>query len=176
MKYRLPTLEDKNLLSEYISEHYCNYQKILNASANLTEMDYDKWVERVNKCSEEAQDEWGRFYLYLAFDSNDKLIGLLNIRYDMDFDKREYYGDIGYAIRPTERRKGYAKELLKHGLEVCKDNGLDYVIIGCYRDNVGSKKVIEGNGGVYYKTEPEEHVLGNDWKINMFFDYYKIAI
>ena len=36
-------------------------------------MKYEDWVEKVNRNSKKADDEWGRYYLYLAFDK-DKLV------------------------------------------------------------------------------------------------------
>lgn len=175
MEYRLPSKEDYQMLKEYVIEHYSNHERSISASLGMTNMDYNEWVEKVNQSSEVACDEWGRYYLYLALD-NGRLIGLLNIRYDLREDLRELYGDIGYGIRPSERRKGYATELLKYALEVCKEKGMKEVIVGCYKDNYGSNKVIQKSGGVLYKTTTEEKKLSDSWTIELKSNYYKIKL
>ena len=111
-------------------------------------MKYEDWVEKVNRNSEKADDEWGRYYLYLAFDK-DKLVGLLNIRYDLSDNLKELYGDIGYGVRPSERRKGYATKMLEYALQVCKEKNMKEAILGCYENNYGSNKTIIKNGGIY---------------------------
>ena len=90
MNYRLPTLEDYEILKEYVIEHYSNHERSISASLGMTNMKYEDWVEKVNRNSEKADDEWGRYYLYLAFDK-DKLVGLLNIRYDLSDNLKELY-------------------------------------------------------------------------------------
>lgn len=97
MNYRLPTMNDYDILKEYVEEHYSNYERSISASLGLTDMDYKDWVEKINRNSEVADDEWGNYYLYLVFD-NDKLIGLLNIRYNLTDELRNLYGDIGYVV------------------------------------------------------------------------------
>ena len=57
-------------------------------------------------------------------------------------------GDIGYGVRPSERQKGYATEMLGYGLSVCREKGRTRVILGCYKDNLASAATIRKNGGV----------------------------
>lgn len=52
-------------------------------------------------------------------------------------------GHIGYNIRPSERKKGYAKEALNLILKNAYENGLEEALIDCYKDNIASKKAIE---------------------------------
>ena len=55
----------------------------------------------------------------------------------------------GYSVRPSERGQGYAKEMLRQDLEICRAFGLDKVLVTCARDNIASEKTILANGGVY---------------------------
>ena len=48
-------------------------------------------------------------------------------------------GNIGYAIRPSERRKGYATIQLQLLLEKAKELGLEKVLVTCRDNNVGSR-------------------------------------
>ena len=57
-------------------------------------------------------------------------------------------GHIGYGVRPSERRKGYATEILRMALAYAgREIGLKRVMIACYRDNEGSWRTILANGG-----------------------------
>lgn len=176
MYYRLPKKEDKDILIDYVEEHYSNQENSISASVLMTSMNFEKWVEKVNRNSIIADDEWGRYYLYLVFDDNNKLIGLLNIRFDLSQNLREKYGDIGYGVRPSERRKGYATKMLKYALEVCKEKQLNEVILGCYENNYASNKVIIKNGGILYKNDYEELNLSEEWTIRLKNNYYKIKL
>ena len=175
MNYRLPTYDDYEILKEYVEEHYSNYERSISASVNLTNMNFKEWVDKVNKNSTTPDDEWGKYYLYLVFNDN-KLIGLLNIRYDLTNELREKYGDIGYGVRPSERRKGYATKMLSYALEVCKEKNMKEAILGCYENNYGSNKTIINNGGKLYKTDYEKKTISNEWEINLKCNYYKIEL
>ena len=54
---------------------------------------------------------------------------------------------IGYAVKPSERKKGYGTEMLRLGLLKAKKIGIKKVIMNCNIDNLPSKKIIEKNGG-----------------------------
>ncbi|MEU9960460.1 GNAT family N-acetyltransferase [Streptomyces sp. NPDC050982] len=62
---------------------------------------------------------------------------------------RDFGGHIGYGVRPTARRQGYATAMLRDVLPHARDLGLDRVLVTCDTTNVGSRKVIEANGGEF---------------------------
>ena len=176
MKYRLPRYEDKEILKEYVEEHYSNYERSIVASAEMTNMEFTKWVEKVNGNSENGDDNWGMYYQYLAFDDNEKLVGMLSIRFDLPIELREKYGDIGYGVRPSERKKGYASEMLKYALNVCKEKNMDEVIVACYDQNYTSKKIIEKNGGTFYRSIYDDRKINDEWPLKLKFNFYKIRL
>lgn len=61
-------------------------------------------------------------------------------------------GHIGYSVLYEERRKGYAKEMLKLVLDECRNLGLKKVLITCDVDNIGSRKVILAKRGIFEKN------------------------
>jgi predicted acetyltransferase len=77
-----------------------------------------------------------------------RLVGFLSIRHDLNDNLREVGGHIGYAIRPSERRKGYATAATALALDDCRRRGIDRVLVTCDDTNVASARVIERNGGV----------------------------
>src|SRR3989338_1676429 len=83
---------------------------------------------------------------------NGKFIGWLNIRHRLNEHLREVGGHIGYAIRPSERGKGYGNKILELALTKARELGIEDVRITCNADNIRSAKVIEKNGGVFENT------------------------
>lgn len=92
--------------------------------------------------------------------SDNKLVGMIQVRHRFNDYLEKYAGHIGYSVRPSERRKGYAKEMLRMALPFCREIGIDNVLITCIDGNIGSEKTILANGGVYESTihEPCEKV------------------
>ena len=93
--------------------------------------------------------------------SDGKLVGMIDVRHSLNEHLRQFGGNIGYSVRPSERRKGYAKEQLRLALLFCKETlGLDRVLITCQPHNEGSRRTILSAGGVYENTahEPDRNV------------------
>lgn len=77
-----------------------------------------------------------------------RLLGRVNLRHALTPYLFEAGGHIGYVVRPSERRKGHATEILRRALPHAADLEIGRVLITCDDDNLGSRKVIEANGGV----------------------------
>jgi predicted acetyltransferase len=80
------------------------------------------------------------------------IVGMIQFRHELNDYLRAYAGHIGYSVRPSERRKGYAGRMLAECLEVCRAFGLDRALVTCHEDNEGSRRTILGCGGVYENT------------------------
>lgn len=164
MIYRLPQLSDKEILQEYVREHRQNGENGISASHALTSSDYSEWVERIQNNAAHGGDGWGRSLLYLCFDEN-RLVGLLSIRYELPEELENQIGDIGYGVRPSERNKGYAAAMLRHALTVCREKGMERVILGCYKDNAASARVIGKCGGLL----TEESDKYSEGRVSQYF-------
>jgi predicted acetyltransferase len=68
----------------------------------------------------------------------------------------DYGGHIGYVVRPSVRRQGHATAMLAAALPVAASLGIDPVLVTCDHDNLGSRRVIEANGGVFEDQRDEK--------------------
>lgn len=94
----------------------------------------------------------------LVRESDGRLLGMLQLRHDLNDYLLKYAGHIGYSVRPSERRKGYAKRMLAMGLDEARKLGLTRVLITCSTENEASRRTILANGGVFENTawEPDD--------------------
>jgi predicted acetyltransferase len=76
------------------------------------------------------------------------IVGRTSVRFVLNEFLRTIGGHIGYAVRPAFRRRGYATEILRQSLDIARARGISPVLVTCDVDNIGSRRVIEANGGV----------------------------
>src|SRR5436305_4563927 len=88
-------------------------------------------------------------------------VGYLSLRHELNDLLFKIAGHFAYMIRPSKRRQGYGKAILRLGLEQAHKMGLRRVLVTCDENNIGSKKVIEYNGGQF---ENEVCVEGSSMK------------
>ena len=102
---------------------------------------------------------------FLLDTERDRLLGAVNIRHYLNDALLKDGGHIGDGIRPSERRKGYATEMIRLALSECKKLGIDRVLMVCDKDNIGSAKSIVKNGGVLENeiTDPEGKIEQRYW-------------
>ncbi len=109
--------------------------------------DFDAYLADLDH--ESAASGWLPDSVFFLLDEDrDRLIGAVNIRHYLNDDLLFTGGHIGDGVRPTERRKGYATEMVRLALTECKKLGIDKVLMTCDKDNVASAKTIVRNGGV----------------------------
>ena len=76
----------------------------------------------------------------LLLNSDEEVIGMVNVRRKLNESLMLIGGNIGYSICPKYRNKGYGKRMLFLVLEYCKSIGITKVRLSCYADNIASKK------------------------------------
>jgi predicted acetyltransferase len=74
-------------------------------------------------------------------------LGRIAIRHRLTDGLREWGGHIGYIVRPSARQRGYATAMLAAALLLARGLGIDPALLTCDAGNIGSRKVIEANGG-----------------------------
>ena len=87
--------------------------------------------------------------------SDNRIVGMVQVRHYLNDYLKKFAGHIGYSVRPSERRKGYAKQMLALSLGFCRTLGLKKVMISCSEENEASRRTILANGGVFERREFE---------------------
>lgn len=146
-----PIQEYESEVAAFKKEFMDNGESTINGSELLDQMDsYDEWLKSVtdNTSSETANPSWVVTDTCFAFDENDRIIGIIDLRHELN-DFLKDFGNSGYSVRPSERRKGYATEMLRLIIRRAAEIGLDKLQLSVERSNEASVKTITKNGGKY---------------------------
>ncbi len=111
---------------------------------------YPAWLAQVRANSDPATVKPGLVdeTLLLAVEpETGGLVGMIDIRHRLNDHLLLHGGHIGYSVRPSQRRKGYATAMLAQALDLCRERGMDRVLVTCDRKNTASARVIQANGG-----------------------------
>ena len=171
-----PSLERKDEIIEYLDE-FVKYNSNINGTGSLDKI-YDGYTfeEALEKCLNMKNEEYaksinrvpGKTFLLIRKNDN-KIVGTINIRWNLSEKMLKFGGHIGYGIRPTERRKGYNKIQLYLVLLEAQKLNLDKVMLDCSVDNLGSDKTIKALGGILERCELDEsdNTMTNVYWINV---------
>ena len=141
-----PTLSLKNEALNYRQEHFDYKEYVINGSELFDKIQsYEEWLEKVtaNSKSETADPNWvltDTFFVIRLSDS--KIVGIVDLRYQLN-DFLKDFGNCGYSVRPTERRKGYATEILRQICTLAKSQGLESLQLSVEKNNTASIKTIK---------------------------------
>lgn len=102
---------------------------------------------------------------YWLVNEGNRILGAVNIRHGLTEHLLNCGGHIGYGIRPSERRKGYATKILAVSLKVSRELGIEKVLVVCDESNIASARTIMKNGGVEDRsfTEGDGNVVRRFW-------------
>lgn len=181
----VPDISRKDEALSYIQE-FLDYGSEINGVGSLDRYmnDYEGWLEKleVDRTMEPNENRVPADTYFLVRESDDRIIGMINIRHCLNENLRLIGGHIGYSVRPTERRKGYNKVNLYLELLRCQELGIDEVLMDCDADNLGSARTMQALGGRLvrewyepniYKTVLQDYVIDVDESVKTYRKVYE---
>jgi predicted acetyltransferase len=81
-------------------------------------------------------------------DDSGEIVAIANLRHRLNEFLSEVGGHIGFGVRPSARRRGFATEVLRCTLIEAQRLGIERVLVTCDKGNVGSESAILRNHGV----------------------------
>ena len=171
-----PSQERKKDILDYLNEFVLYHSDVNGAGALDKILSGQSFEEALDRCLNMKNEEYAKKYgrcqsktFLLIRKKDNKLIGMINVRWNLTEEMKRFGGNIGYGIRPTERRKGYNKINLYLGLLEAKKIGLDKVMLDCETSNIASSKTMTSLGGVLDRTEidPYDGILTSVYYIDI---------
>ncbi len=167
LKLVTPSMEYAKELMDYRNEFLNEGEKVVNGAGGLGDFDnteeYLNWLEKF-RSKETVPEGFVPSTTWLAINEDNILVGIINIRHELNDYLLKVGGHIGYGIRKSQRKKGYATEMLKLALKDCKNLNLEKVLITCNSNNIASEKTILNNSGVFENEIKEgDEVVKRFW-------------
>ncbi len=165
----IPNRTHEAAAREYILEHIEQGETILHGAASLEKMpSYGEWLDRLKMFSNEKTVPPGcvaSTTFFAVRPSDGRIVGTIDVRHRLNDFLRSYGGHIGYGVRPTERNKGYATQMLKLALAYARQIGLTKVMLACNRDNEASRRTILKCNGVLEREflHTDGHIVQVYW-------------
>lgn len=155
-----PNLNLKDQIEEYKREFIVNSDS-MDGCAGLGDVEnFEEWIQilKDNSDVKTVRDGFVTSSTYLAVrELDNKIVGMIDIRHFLNDYLKIFGGHIGYSVRKSERKKGYAKMMLSLALEECRKINISRVLITCSKDNIPSMKTILSQNG-----ELENEILKGD--------------
>lgn len=141
----------KEQILSYKAEFLANHDS-MDGTANLIHFHaVEDWLIALkdNSSPETVREGLVPASTYLGVRTSDhRVVGMIDIRHELNDYLFNFGGHIGYSVRKSERCKGYATKMLALALKECKKLHINKVLVTCDKENLASSKTILHQGGV----------------------------
>ena len=170
LKLVRPTWEYAEQVMAYKAEMLANNDSF-DGCAGLEDVgSFAEWIDFEDRLKRNYGAGYVPSEVFLAVRTeDDKVVGIMDYRHPLSPFLLQYGGNIGYSVLPSERRKGYASEMLKSMLDICRRFGEEKVLLTCDPANIASRRTIQKNGGQLENEVIDEAGLSESGMIQRYW-------
>jgi len=183
LRLEVPSIERKEEAISYIEE-FLEYNSEINGTGGLDRYldNYEDWLIKIEEDIKPTEERVPARTYFLVRNVDNKIVGMINIRLVLNEKLKYLGGNIGYSIRPTERKKGYNKINLYLGLQICQNYGIKEIYLDCNKNNPASAKTMLALGAnlvkewyddTYYNTIIQKYIINVDESLEKYKDVYE---
>lgn len=158
LTFALPTAADREQVLSFYREFEDHHETCIGC-CNFH--DFDLWLRGMENrhTGTDLPPGYVRENFYLCYEG-DILAGVFSLKFELTDYLLQFGGHVGYAVRPSLRRRGLATQMLRQGLSLARGFGFSRILAVCNEDNIASETVILRCGGVPEdeRYDPEEQV------------------
>jgi len=165
---RRPSAADEAAVTEMVQEFAENGEEFIYGSSGANRLPYAAWLEKIKKGSKKeglAPDRMPQHTYIGVLVPENRAVGFIAIRPELNEALLRGAGHIGYSIRPSQRRKGYGKAQLMAALRKIGEKGVENALVTCDEGNDASAATILSCGGLEDKRSigPDGSVTRRFW-------------
>jgi len=150
-----PSITFRDSYRELVAEFAAASEKFVPFVLSFEHSDFGAFLKTLDNCARGVAlpDGFVAHSTYWLVRGGNDVVGVSNIRHALTAALRREGGNIGYGIRPSERRQGHGSQILRRSLDQAATLGLTRVLVTCAKTNIGSSKAILRNGGILESEE-----------------------
>lgn len=164
MKLISPNLKLKQEYLEMMKDWESTGEELVPFPIKYDYSDFEELVDKQTRFLDQADPGFVSHSTFWLLNDADEIVGVSNMRHYLNKGLLNHGGHIGYGIRPSARKKGYATKILELTLIEAKKMGIEKALLTCDHDNIASEKTILKNGGKLWKQQ-----VYNDEETKLFW-------
>ena len=151
MKLVEPTVELEEQYLDMLADWHQTGEDLIPFPLKYDHSDFPALVQKLLKFKTVSEGDFVCNSTFWLLTEDNTIVGVSNLRHELTEKLLADGGHIGYGVRPSHRRKGYATKMLELTLIEAKKIGIEKALVCCDTENVASAKTITANGGVLWK-------------------------